>query len=326
MKKSRLAILLTMTFILAGCDDANLSQKVIETEKQFVQLQTDYKKSQADLTAKENEFNTLKADYTKLRAEYDELQKRTASFPALQVEITKLIDKSETLKFPKDPKDEFAPTESKVSVFASTATTHIDWLDQFLLQELLKFYVTEDEWAKINPKEVKPQDIVERLEKIYQELEKDAKEYRTFEMGASVSTQYLGQRNHIVSFTQSTYSFTGGAHGIEYTSYLNIDTNKKALITLNDVVSEKNQAKLKALLWETYTSERGGEGQTPLFAEKKDFRISHNFYFGKNGVVFVYPVYELGPYAEGEIELTVSYYQLNDLLTPEFKQAEMKVW
>ena len=55
MKKSRLAILLTMTFILAGCDDANLSQKVIETEKQFVQLQTDYKKSQADLTAKENE-------------------------------------------------------------------------------------------------------------------------------------------------------------------------------------------------------------------------------------------------------------------------------
>ena len=322
MKKSRLAILLTMTFILAGCDDANLSQKVIETEKQFVQLQADYKKAQTDLTTKENELNALKADYTKLSAEYSELQKRSTSFPALQVEITKLIDKSETLKFPKNPKDEFAREESKVSVFANTAITHIEWLDQLLLQELLKLYLTKDESEKVNLTAVKPQDIVERFEKIYQELEKDAKEYKPFAMEESVYTQYLGQRNHIVSFTQSTYTFTGGAHGTGYTNYLNIDTNKKALITLNDVISEKNQAKLKALLWETYTSERSSEEQKPLFVEKKDFRISDNFYFSNDGIVFVYPVYELGAYAEGEIELAINYYQLNELLAPEFKQTE----
>lgn len=320
MKKSRLAILLTTTFILTGCDDANLSQKVIETEKQFVQLQADYKKAQTDLTTKENELNTLKADYTKLSAEYSELQKHTASFPALQVEITKLIDNSNTLKFPKDPKDEFAREESKVSVFANTAITHIEWLDQLLLQELLKLYLTKDKSEKVNLTAVKPQDIVERFEKIYQELEKDAKEYKPFAMEESAYTQYLGQRNHIVSFTQSTYSFTGGAHGMGHTNYLNIDINKKALITLNDVINEKNQAKLKALLWNTYSSERSGE--TPLFVEKKDFRISDNFYFSKDGIVFVYPVYELGPYAEGEIELAINYYQLNELLTPEFKQTE----
>ena len=77
------------------------------------------------------------------------------------------------------------------------------------------------------------------------------------------------------------------------------------------------------MLWEIYQNEyRGdnGERQEP-FTVKADFYLSDNFYFSKDGIVFVYPPYAIGPYAEGEKELSLSLYddEVKALLTPAFK-------
>lgn len=127
---------------------------------------------------------------------------------------------------------------------------------------------------------------------------------------------YMGQRNNLVMFSKHYYSFSGGAHGMYSTEYLNIDVNKKAVIQLDDLVSSKNQTKLKTILWENYTRERLDENGNydDSFMAKKDFYIANNFYFSPNGITFVYPVYVLGAYAEGEIELSVSFEEISELL------------
>ena len=57
------------------------------------------------------------------------------------------------------------------------------------------------------------------------------------------------------------------------------------------------------------------------FMSKDDFYVSENIYFSREGITFVYPPYTLGSYAEGEKELTLSFYEndLKSILTPEFQ-------
>ncbi|OOH89340.1 DUF3298 domain-containing protein [Pasteurellaceae bacterium 15-036681] len=321
MKKSFIALLLSSIFLLSACDDSQLTQKIVEAEKQITQLGNELKRNQADLSAKAAELDALKAQYEEARSELDKAKSRT--FPALQVEIVKLIDKSETLKFPKDPKDEYAREESTVSVFASASKTQVEWLDSLLLNEIYKSSLSEDE-LKAYKGDVTFEKAQVLFNAQFDNLVSEAKADKPIGLSESIESRYLGQRNNIVSFTQLHSTYTGGAHGMYYTRYLNVDINKQALITLDTLIAPKNQAKLKELLWESYASERiGTDGKMEQpYAEKADFRISDEFYFTPYGITFVYPPYELGSFAEGEIEVPVSFYQLNELVNPEYRLTE----
>ena len=47
-------------------------------------------------------------------------------------------------------------------------------------------------------------------------------------------------------------------------------------------------------------------------------QLSDNYYYGVNGIVFVYPLYELTSYAEGMPELKLPYQTAKDLIKPEY--------
>lgn len=306
MKKSLLALFISTTFMLSACDD-QVSQKLLETEKQVVQLTTDYKKAQDALALKEKELESIKSEFELLKAEAQKAQ----SFPALQVEIVPLFSKEGVVKHKKDPQDEYSPEESRISVFASTAKTGVKWLDQLVLQQLFQ---GEDSKAVLTEEAAR-----QKLNAMYLNSESAAKEDKVIGYSDSMSTYYLGQRNNIVTFTQLFHSYSGGAHGIYHTEYLNVDINKKSLIKLDDLVSKKNQPKLQESLWESYKSSRIDEnGQADLFTDKKDFYIADNFYFTERGITFVYPPYALGSFAEGEIELEVDYDSLKEIMNKDY--------
>lgn len=311
MKKSLIALIIASVFVLSACDDKT-SQKLLDTEKRLVQLESSFKKSEENLALKENELANVKTELNRLKAQEETFNQQ--SFPALNVEIVKLFDKQETLKFPKDPSDEFAREESEVAVFASMAKTGIDWLDELLLTHLMSSG-SNDSLAKMQ-KPINLQTAQTFFDEQYRGLINSAKEDKGLGYIESAETYYIGQRNNIATFTQSFYSYSGGAHGMGYTNYLNIDTNKKTIIQLDDLISPKNQPKLRELLWENYTRDRLDENGkfSEDFMTKKEFTISNNFYFTANGITFVYPVYQLGPYAEGEVELAISFAQLKDLV------------
>ena len=154
------------------------------------------------------------------------------------------------------------------------------------------------------------QQFIEYLQTHYADNVKEVKEFELIGISTNVDVEYLGQRENIATFTMSYHHYSGGAHGMYSTHFVNVDLDKKAVIRLDDVFTKAQQNKVKALLWEIYQNEsRGdnGERQEP-FTAKADFYLSDNFYFSQDGIVFVYPLYALGPYAEGEKELRLSLY------------------
>lgn len=301
--KKLLLLSLSVLFVLTGCDDQTAG-KLLEAEKQIVQLQTDFNATQESLMKVETELRQLKP-------EYEALKKSQAEFPTLRVEIVKLVDKSETLKFEKDPNEEFAPEEGRVSLFASVPQTQVEWLNQLLWKAFMQL-----SFAEAAPQEVSLTAYKAYLEKEYEKMVNQAKEEKPVGFSLSLSSDYGWARNHILAFSVMIESYTGGAHGTHAIHYLNIDTDKKIQIKLNDLVSPQNQEKFKALLWQSYQTNR-----EETFIERKDFRIVDNFYFTGAGITFVYPLYELGPYVEGQVEVFLSWAEANPYLNPSYQRT-----
>lgn len=305
MKKSLLALLVVTTFTLSACDNKALQEKVSQAETKIQQLETELKTVQTALTEKQTEFD-------KLSAEAEQAKK---VFPALQVKIETLFDKKETLKFEKDPQDEFAREESGVSVFATTANTGVTWLDKLLVQ----YMISSEDKPVVGSKE----NAHKYFNRQFTDFIATAKEERPIAFSLSVETRYLGQRNNIVSFIQYYDEYYGGAHGIYSSHFLNIDINKQAIISLDNLVKPEYKKQLKELLWQTYLMNNTDDsGKYVGFADPKEFEIADNFYFTDTGVTFVYPVYALGAFAEGEIELEANWFEINQWLNPEYQRTE----
>lgn len=319
MKKLLLAAFVASALALSACEDTNLPQKVFEAEKKIVQLETDLKKSQVDLKTKSDELGALKREHEGLKNQYTETKTTLESigFPSLKVTIEPLFEKSEHLKFGKAPKDEFAREDTTVSMFVSVPKTQIEWLNQLLLAEMFKMWLVENEKL---PENITAELLTQRLQERYGAMLEEAKEFKPIALSESLDSFYIGQRNGIVTFSLTSHSYSGGAHGMFAVQYVNVDTNKKAVIGLNDLIGEKNQTKVKELLWEQYRIARTDiNGKYVGFADKKDFRISDDFYFSPTGITFVYPPYELGSFAEGVVEVSLSWYEVNALLNGDYQ-------
>lgn len=298
MKKSLLALIITATFLTTACEDKETLQKLQNAEKTRVQLEMDLKNVKA-----ENE--TLKAELTKAQQNVQ-----------LQVEIVKIFDKSELVKHKVNPREEYAIEETKVGAFVTMPKTNLDWLNNILVK---KAYAPLG-WVLRNPSE---QGLIKLIEENYHNMIASAKEEPVIGYDENMYSEFIGQRNHIATFSMENYSYGGGAHGMHYLSYINVDLNKKVEIRLNDLISSENQSKLKKVLWKNYSNERLNEkGEYNGFANPKEFRISEEFYFNNLGIVFVYPPYELGPYSEGYVEILTYWEDINDLINTDYQRTE----
>lgn len=316
MKKSLLTLLISSAVLMTGCEDGKMTQTVLEAEKTIVQLGNELKATKSDLEKKIEELNslsTVKAENEKLKAELAKAQAHLA----LQVEIVKIFDKGETIEHPPATQEEYGREMSGVFHFVTIPKTNMAWLNQLLIN---KAYGDEEIKKNPNPTE---EDLRKQSEVNYQQMIEAVKETPVIGIEESLNSYYLGQRNNLAVFVMDYYAYSGGAHGINYTRYLNVDLNKKIVIGLNDLINPKNHDKLKKILWTNYSSERlGDNGKYNGFADEKDFRISEDFYFDGYGINFVYPPYELGPYAEGNVQISASWYEINELLNSEYQRTE----
>ena len=296
MKKLLVSALAVAGLTLTGCNDEeknSLSEQVKKQTQTIEQLNA--------------QVNTLQRQVLDL-----------AENQAIRVEPEVLFEKSETIKFDNKSPNSLAPEEAEVKISVKSLKANMDWLTDLLVNELIRQFTAEGK-VKIENK----QQFVEYLQTHYADNVKEVKEFELIGISTNVDVEYLGQRENIATFTMGYHHYSGGAHGMYSTQFVNVDLDKKAVIQLDDVFTKAQQNKVKALLWEIYQNEsRGdnGERQEP-FTAKADFYLSDNFYFSQDGIAFVYPPYALGPYAAGEKELRLSLYddEVKALLTPAFK-------
>lgn len=296
MKKLLVSALAVAGLTLTGCNDEEKNALSEQVKKQIQTIE--------QLNA---QVNTLQRQVLDL-----------AENQAIRVEPEVLFEKSETIKFDNKSPNSLAPEEAEVKISVKSLKANMDWLTDLLVNELIRQFTAEGK-VKIENK----QQFVEYLQTLYVDSVQEVKEFELIGISTNVDVEYLGQRENIATFTMGYHHYSGGAHGMYSTQFVNVDLDKKAVIQLDDVFTKAQQNKVKALLWEIYQNEsRGdnGERQEP-FTAKADFYLSDNFYFSQDGIVFVYPLYALGPYAAGEKELRLSLYddEVKALLTPAFK-------
>lgn len=194
--------------------------------------------------------------------------------------------------------------------------TNLAWLNSFLLAELsaqptptLDFEIQLDNFT-INLNKWLDETLAEIKEVVEQE------DFYSLNYEAIGNIKFIGQKSNLATFIQHNYFFSGGAHGMYTSQYLLIDLAKKQRIRLQDLIPLNKQTELFEFLKIAYQQAYPEYFESWLpkdINEQKDYLIIDNFYFTDKGITFVYPLYQLAPYSEGEIELSLTENQLKEL-------------
>jgi hypothetical protein len=136
------------------------------------------------------------------------------------------------------------------------------------------------------------------------------------EQGVNV---YFNQHD-LLTLGFSTYTYSGGAHGMHSTLIRSYDIKNKKVYRLDDVLRPDSHAQLSLALARAARIRFGMREEQSLSEYLFEDNIEPNSNFGltDKGIFFVYAPYEIAAYAFGEIELFVPFADIRPLLTASF--------
>lgn len=144
--------------------------------------------------------------------------------------------------------------------------------------------------------------------------------YFSYDESGDVRIVYLSPK--LLSLSNAVYSYTGGVHGNYGTAFLPLDIVNNKVLALSDILTTNGIRQLRPLLEKSYRRDRNLQPSQPLTdGGLFDNRIepNKNFYVTGKGLLFDYTPYEIASYADGEIQIMISYSDLGAYLQPSFK-------
>lgn len=153
------------------------------------------------------------------------------------------------------------------------------------------------------------------LEPMFLEDEKNKED------GASIKawySYYKGIESHVQSYEKDllTYridynEYTGGAHGIYMTTYLNIDLIHLRPLRLDDIFVSGSKEALADLIRNQLMVDNKVTTPDELedlgYGSTGEIAPTENFYLDKEGITFYYNVYDITPYAMGPVKVKLPY-------------------
>lgn len=116
--------------------------------------------------------------------------------------------------------------------------------------------------------------------------------------------------------------FTGAAHGIGATQFLNWDNASGTVISLEKVLTPGGRPKFDAALRRAHArwqqDQPDPQADPDTWKRLWPFQPSENFAFTDQGIVVKYNSYELAPYSYGQPELLIPYEDLGDVLRVDY--------
>ncbi|OTG66811.1 hypothetical protein B9T28_05830 [Acinetobacter silvestris] len=130
----------------------------------------------------------------------------------------------------------------------------------------------------------------------------------------TIYVQFIAQHYNLATFAIQSYIYSAGAaHGMSHQEFVTFDLTTHKRLALTDILKPNVEAKVADVLYEANMNWLQQHN-----IERAKLQLSDNYYFGVNGIVFVYPLYELASYAEGMSELTLPYVMAKDLVKTEY--------
>lgn len=145
------------------------------------------------------------------------------------------------------------------------------------------------------------------LEPMYKKDEEDKQDEQS--IGAWYS-YYKGIESHVqlcntlmLTYRIDYNEYTGGAHGIYMSTFLNLDLKTLSPIRLDDLFEGDYKEALTDLLWKQLMADNNVSTRQELedmgYATTGDLEPIENFYLDPTGITFYYNVYEIAPYVMG---------------------------
>ena len=105
--------------------------------------------------------------------------------------------------------------------------------------------------------------------------------------------------------------YTGGAHGMYMTTFLNIDLALMRPLTLDDIFVGDYKEEVTTLIWAELMAKHRVKTHEALedmgYGSIGEIAPTSNFYLNNKGITFYYNVYDITPYAMGPVSVTLSY-------------------
>lgn len=123
--------------------------------------------------------------------------------------------------------------------------------------------------------------------------------------------------DQLAVLASSTYEYTGGAHGNYGTAYSTIDLKTGKVLNLSDILTPAGKQKLPALLAANFRKQYGVKPNESLESAglfEKQIKPNDNFYLTATNLTFCYNPYEIGPYAMGQVFISIPLSQLDGVL------------
>ncbi|QNL49890.1 DUF3298 domain-containing protein [Olivibacter sp. SDN3] len=124
--------------------------------------------------------------------------------------------------------------------------------------------------------------------------------------------------------------YTGGAHGNYATLFFNYDLSRRDTLGLGEVIPTEHWETLDSIAEVIFREQENLSTSQDLsdayFFEDNTFHLNTNFTLNSKGLLFLYNVYEIKPYAAGTTELLIPYPSIEQLMTEKGKKirAELK--
>ncbi len=144
---------------------------------------------------------------------------------------------------------------------------------------------------------------IERFNAEYLQFKRDFPETE-IQYEAQIDGEVLYQSPEMICVALTSYTNTGGAHGLYNVSFLNFDVSTGKKVSNQQLITDAEGFKKKARpYFDEAVAEKGGDA---LF-DAENFQLPANIGYTENGLVLLYNTYEIAPYSTGIIEFRIPY-------------------
>jgi len=154
-----------------------------------------------------------------------------------------------------------------------------------------------------------------------EETSSDAKEKYNFVYEVEGKTSE-GYKNTLQYHIHSNI-YEGGSHAMQTDLTLNFNAKTGGKITLKELLQQGKERELGEKLLEQLLKDKGKKSLEELkedgYLQNSDLYPTDNFQLGSDGITFLYNPYEIAGYEKGKTEITLSYDDIKDLLSKDFK-------
>jgi len=149
---------------------------------------------------------------------------------------------------------------------------------------------------------------------------KKVKKHSLLPFNLNLYAHIVRQDSSLTTFEIGGSTFSGNAHPIAQTLFLNWDTKAQKQLALSDILVDGYLPKLTKIADSIFRKNENLKDTSSLardyFFKGNKFSLNQNFLITPLGIRFLYNQYEIKPYAAGTTDLFIPYSQIKNLLKP----------